>query len=159
MSSASRIVKPGEGREFRVLGNTFLLKVTAAETQDAYSVFEIASPPRGGIPPHINTREAETHIVLQGRYGFQVAAETHEVGPGAVFYLPRGIAHGFHVLGPEHGRMIVIPSPGSNNEAFVAKLAERFGDALPAGGPDPATWEALAALAREYGSPPAPPSG
>jgi hypothetical protein len=47
--------------------------------------------------------------------------------------------------------VLLIPSPGSNNEALLTKLAERFGAELPAAEPDPATLEALATLARQYG--------
>jgi hypothetical protein len=41
--------------------------------------------------------------------------------------------------------IISLPNGG------LAKPAERFGSGLPASGPDPATLEALAALARQYG--------
>lgn len=153
-----KALKPEEGQALHVLGNAFTFKVVAADTHDAYAVFEIASPPNGGIPPHINTRESETHIVLQGRYRFRLGAQSHEAGPGALFFVPRGTLHGFQNLGTETGRMLLIPSPGSNNETFVIKLAERFGPDLPASGSDPAMLESLAALAREYGVEPSTPS-
>ena len=154
-----KALKSGEGRAFRVLGNTFTFKVVAADTNDAYAIFEIASPPHGGIPPHINTREAETHIILQSTYSFLLGTQTHQAGPGAVFFVPRGTLHGFQNVGAEQGRILLMPSPGSNNEAFVVKLAERFGPELPASGPDPAALEALAALARQYGVEPSLPQG
>ena len=125
--------------------------MAAADTDDTYSIFEVASPPKSGIPPHINTREAETHIVLQGTYSFLLGTQTYEVGPGAIFFVPRGTLHGFQNVGSEPGRVVLIPSPGSNNEAFVIKLAERFGPELPPSRPDPAMLEALATLAHEYG--------
>src|ERR1700730_14487742 len=117
-------VQPGEGRRLGVLGNVFTLKVAAAATGDAYSVFEIESPPNGGIPPHINTREAETHIIVQSRYRFVMGTRTHEAGPGAIFFVPRGPPHAFQNVGSEPGRLLLIPSPGSNNEALVVKLSE-----------------------------------
>jgi mannose-6-phosphate isomerase-like protein (cupin superfamily) len=146
-----KAVRPEEGRALRVLGNTFIFKVVAADTNDTYSIFEIASPPKSGIPPHINTREAETHIVLQRTYSFLLGTQTYEVEPGAIFFVPRGTLHGFQNVGAEPGRLLLIPSPGSNNEAFVIKLAERFGPELPPSRPDPAILEALATLAHEYG--------
>jgi mannose-6-phosphate isomerase-like protein (cupin superfamily) len=155
MAAEAKAVRPGEGRTLGVLGNTFAFKVTAADTGDAYSVIEIASPPNGGIPPHVNTRESETHIILSGSYRFVLGTQVHEAGPGAVFFVPRGTAHAFQNTGGETGRLLLIPSPGSNNETLVAKLAERFGPALPAAGPDPAALEALGALARQYGVEPA----
>jgi len=154
-----KALKPGEGRVLRVLGNTFTFKVVAADTNDAYSIFEIASPPNGGIPPHTNTREAETHIILQSRYSFLLGTQTYEVGPGAVFFVPRGTLHAFQNVGTEPGRLLFIPSPGSNNETFVVKLAERFGPELPPSQPDPSVLEALTSLARQYGVEPSLPPG
>jgi len=146
-----KAVQPGEGRRLGVLGNVFTLKVAAVATNDAYSVFEIESPPNGGIPPHINTREAETHIIVQSRYSFLMGTRTHEAGPGAIFFVPRGTPHAFQNVGPGPGRVLLIPSPGSNNEALVVKLADKFGSGLPPSGPDPKLLEAVATLAREHG--------
>jgi quercetin dioxygenase-like cupin family protein len=154
-----KAVQPGEGRSLGVLGNTFTFKVLADDTNDTYSIFEIASPPNVGIPPHANTREAETHIVLQSTYRFLLGTETHQAGPGSVFFVPRGTVHGFQNVGTGQGRLLLIPSPGRNNEALVAKLAERFGPGLPPSPPDPAMLEALGALAREYGVEASVPSG
>ncbi len=154
-----KAVKPGDGRALRVLGNTFTLKVAAADTNDTYSIFEIASPPNSGIPPHINTREAETHIILQSTYSFLLGTQAYEAEPGAVFFVPRGTLHAFQNVGTEEGRLLFIPSPGSNNEALVTKLAERFGPEPPSSRPDPAILEALAALAQEYGVDPSIPRG
>jgi quercetin dioxygenase-like cupin family protein len=144
---------PRVGQALGVLGNTFTFKVMAADTGDAYSLIEIESPPNGGLPPHTNTRESETHIVLRGTYRFQVDTQTHEAAPGAVFFVPRGTLHAFQNVGSEQGRIMLIPSPGANNEALVVKLAERFGPELTA--PDAAALEALRTLARQYGVDPA----
>jgi mannose-6-phosphate isomerase-like protein (cupin superfamily) len=151
----AKAVRPGGGRVLSVLGNTFTLKVMAADTGDSYSVIEITSPPSGGLPPHKNTRESETHVILNGTYSFVLGTQTHEAGPGAVFFVPRGTLHAFQNVGRETGQVLLIPSPGANNEALVARLAERFGGGFPASGPDPAALEALAALARQYGVEPA----
>lgn len=152
-------MKPGEGQALRVFGNTFTFKVAAADTNDTYAIFEIASPPNNGIPPHINTREAETHIIVQSTYSFLLGTQTYEVGPGAVFFVPPGTLHAFQNVGAGQGRLLLIPSPGSNNEALVMKLAERFGPERPPAEPDPAFVEALTVLARQSGVEPSLPSG
>ena len=151
----AKALHPGEGRALGVLGNTFTLKVMAADTEDSYAVIEVTSPPNGGLPPHKNTRESETHVILNGTYSFVLGTQTHKAGPGAVFFVPRGTLHAFQNVGPEAGQVLLIPSPGANNETLVAKLAERFGGGFPASGPDPAALEALGALARQYGVEPA----
>jgi len=154
-----KAIRPGEGQALRVLGNTFTFKVVASDTNDTYSIFEIASPPKSGIAPHINIREAETHIILQGTYSFLLGTETYETGPGTVFFVPRGTLHAFQNVGSQQGRLLLIPSPGSNNEALVIKLAERFGSELPQSPPDSAVIEALTALARQHGVEPSLPPG
>ena len=157
MAGEPKAIRSGEGQTRRVLGNAFAFKVLSADTQDAYALFEITSPPNGGIPPHINTRESETHVVLHGRYRFVLGGETHEAGPGAVFFVPPGTLHAFQNVGTEPGRMLLVPSPGRNNETFVVKLAERFGGDLPASGPDPEMLKALGALAQQFGVEPRSP--
>jgi oxalate decarboxylase/phosphoglucose isomerase-like protein (cupin superfamily) len=72
-----------------------------------------------------------------------------------VFFVPRGTLHAFQNVGAEPSQMLLIPSPGGNNEALIAELAERFGAAFPASGPDAAALQALDALARRYGVEPA----
>jgi len=159
MAAASKALQPGEGQTLHVLGNAFTFKVVAANTNDTYSIFEIVSPPGGGIPPHINTREAKTHIILQSKYSFLLGTQTYEVGPGAVFFVSPGTLHAFQNAGTGQGRLLLIPSPGSNNEAMVTKLAERFGHEPPPSRSDPAFLKALAALTRQYGVEAAPASG
>jgi hypothetical protein len=77
--------------------------------------------------------------------------------PGGLLRSPRHTAP--LSKGTGQGRLLLIPSPGSNNEALVVKLAERFGPELPPSRPDPAILEALAALAQEYGVESSIPSG
>lgn len=150
MAAGSKALQPGEGQTLHMLGNRFPFKAVAADTNNASSMFEIASPP-GGIPPHINPREAETHIILQSKYGSLLGTQTYEVGPGAVFFVPPGTLHAFQNAGSGQGCLLLIPSPGSNNEALVTKLAERFGHEPPPSRSDPAFLEALAPLVRQYG--------
>jgi quercetin dioxygenase-like cupin family protein len=153
-ATRSKAIAAGQGRTLGVLGNNFRFKVTSDDTGDAFAVIEIESPPGGGIPAHINTRESETHIIVRGRYQFMLAGQTHEAPAGAVFFVSRGVPHAFQNVGSEPGVMLFIPSPARNNEAFIAKLAERFGGDPPAGPPDAATLEALSTLARQYGAEP-----
>jgi hypothetical protein len=78
-------VPPGEGhRSLWVFGELVAYKTRSEQTGGAYSLFEIASPPGGGPPPHIQHREAESFYLLEGevripgrrpvlRYGRRIA--------------------------------------------------------------------------------------
>ena len=112
-STQSKAIGAGQGRTLTVLGNTFRFKVSSDDTGDAFAVIEIESPPSGGIPPHTNNRESETHIIVRGRYQFMLGGEMHEAPAGAVFFVPRGVPHAFQNVGSEPGAMLFIPSPRS----------------------------------------------
>ena len=47
----------GEGRSMWIFGELVAYKVTAEQTGGAYSLFEVASGPGGGPPPHVQHRE------------------------------------------------------------------------------------------------------
>jgi mannose-6-phosphate isomerase-like protein (cupin superfamily) len=59
-------VPPGEGRTLWALGELVTYKVSSDQTGGAYSLFEVASRPGAGAPPHVQHREDESFYVLEG---------------------------------------------------------------------------------------------
>jgi hypothetical protein len=51
-----------------------------------------------------------------------LAGVTYELGPGEMLIIPRGATHGFVCTSPEPGRLLVISTPASLFEAFVADI-------------------------------------
>ena len=84
------------------------------------------TPPQGGPPPHLHTREDETFHVLEGELEFVVGERTLSTSAGSVVYAPRGVLHGFRNVGTTHSRMAVIITP--------AGLESRAGEVLRGGG-------------------------
>jgi quercetin dioxygenase-like cupin family protein len=69
-------------------------------------------------PLHIHGGEDESFFVIDGRIRFRRGDEEMVLGPGELFFGPRGIPHCFKVL--EGGaRALVIVSPGGFEEMFI----------------------------------------
>ena len=67
-------VPPGEGaRSLWVMGVLVTYKIPSHRTGGAYALFEVATPPGAGPPPHIHHREDEVFYVLEGEYEFLIA--------------------------------------------------------------------------------------
>ena len=139
------VVAPAEGRPLRAFGSEILFKLGAERTGGALSL-GLATVPvaSGGPPPHAHEGEDEILLVLEGRYRVWVEGVWSEAGPGSVVFLPRGLAHTFHVVGGAPGRHWVLTT-SSAFERFFAGCAELFAE------PGPPDRERLAAVAAAHG--------
>ena len=54
----------------------------------------------GHMPLHTNTVEHEQYV-LSGRAAVTIGAETQEVAPGSVVFIPAGVPHDYRVVGDE----------------------------------------------------------
>ena len=63
---------PDEGRMLWVVGELLPLKLVGSDTDGAFALLEEVTPPQGGPPPHMHTREDETFYVLEGELEFVV---------------------------------------------------------------------------------------
>ena len=117
-------VPPGEGKTLRVLGELVTYKVTSGQTGGAYSLFEVASQPGSGAPPHIQHREDEAFYVLEGDYEFLVEGRTLRMPAGSLLYIPKGNLHVYRNVGEGTGRMLVSQTPGGLYERFFEEIGE-----------------------------------
>jgi quercetin dioxygenase-like cupin family protein len=143
-ATAAVIAHAGDGVPVRAFGNELLFKLTTDQSRGALTVGLATVPPGGRVPPHGQDREDELFLIVDGAYRFWVDGEWTEVGPGALVYVPRGVAHTFQTVGDRPGRHWVLSTPGGFDH-FFARCAELF--AVP-GPPDLAR---LAAINAEYG--------
>src|SRR5918992_4954247 len=93
MERGSTHIRPGEGRSLRVLGEVVTYKITSERTGGAYSLFEVATQPGGGPPPHVQHREDESFYVLEGQFELLSGKETLRLGAGSLLYVPKGTLH------------------------------------------------------------------
>lgn len=146
-------VPPGEGaKTLRLFGEGLTKKVPSHMTGGAYALFEVATPPGAGPPPHVHHREAEALYVLEGEYVFLVGGRTLRAGTGSHLHVPKGTLHAHENVGV--GRMLLIQTPGGLYELFfeeVAKTADGDGAAAPAFEDRPDARRRIVEVASEYG--------
>ena len=142
-------VPPSEGQMLWVVGELLTFKIGGQDADGAFVLAEEVTPPQGGPPPHLHTREDETFYVLEGELEFMVGERTLSARAGSVVYAPRGVLHGFRNVGTGHSRMALIVTP-AGLEKFFEEVGEPVTDpsSPPEGPPD---IERLVAVARKYG--------
>ena len=154
-------IPPGEGRRLWVLGELVTYKITSDRMGGAYSLFEVATQPGGGLPPHVQHREDESFYVLEGEYEFlDDDRRTRKAGAGSLIYVPKGNLHSYKNVGDKLGRMLVSQTPGGLHERFFEELGEPATDKTkPPASKDQPDIEKLASIAAKYGIELPPPSG
>ncbi|HEX5720138.1 MAG TPA: cupin domain-containing protein [Thermoanaerobaculia bacterium] len=153
LGEAVAYVPPGEGaRSLWVFGELVMYKTRGEQTGGAYSLFEIASPPGGGPPPHIQHREDESFYLLEGEYEFLVEGRSFRVDAGSLIYVPRGTLHAHKNVGEETGRLLLSQTPGGLHERFFEEIGEPAEDnSRPPAQADQQHLEKIIAIATEYG--------
>jgi mannose-6-phosphate isomerase-like protein (cupin superfamily) len=107
-------------------------------------------PPRTPGPGrHIHSREDEAIYVTSGVLTVEVGGHCHQVGPGSLIWLPRGIPHTFANLSDEPVCTVGVITP-SGLEKMFAEIAAYL--AALTGPPDPQT---ITAINGKYGVSPA----
>ena len=119
-------VPPNEGaRSLWVLGVLVTLKVPGHRTGGAYALFEAATPPGAGPPPHVHHREDEAFWVLEGEYEFSSGGQTLRAGTGSLLYVPKGTLHAHENVGEGVGRMLLVTqTPGGLYERFFEEIGK-----------------------------------
>ena len=93
---------------------------------------------------HRHRVDDETFLVLEGELRVEVDGQARAAGPGAVAFLPRGLAHAFVVTSAQ-ARYLTIHTPAGFDQ-FALAVGTSVGQTSTPN--DPA---ALAAMAAEYG--------
>jgi uncharacterized protein (TIGR02246 family) len=132
-----------EDSAFRFLGVPTLMRSTGETTNGAFGLLEHwMMPPGFASPYHTHHREDEAFYVLEGEVGFVCDGKWLKAGPGTYVFGPRGIPHGFKIVGSAPARMLLLCAPGGF-EHFVLEQATPIAD--PPSPPDMAKLMALAA--------------
>src|SRR5262245_55700778 len=81
-------VPPGEGTNLWFFGQLVTFKIHSQSAR--VGVFQLITPPQGGIPQHRHAAQDETHYILRGRYEFRCANQRLHAEPSAVVHVPAG---------------------------------------------------------------------
>ena len=142
-------IAPDEGKALWMLGGLFTVKASRAQTNGGFSLIEFHQPPGTEPPLHTHQGEDEAFYVLDGEMSVVCGEQRLTAAPGAFVFLPRGVLHGFTIVGPKPLRGLVFTQPGGFDD-FVAEMGEPATTrTIPASGaPDVPK---LLTLARKYG--------
>jgi mannose-6-phosphate isomerase-like protein (cupin superfamily) len=117
----------GNGQWISAFGLRMKLEVTTASTGGAMSATRVISPPNGGPPAHIHSREDEVFLILRGHYRFwQKGVVAIDAPAGTVVQQRKGMIHQYRNVGNEEGEHILICLPGGLEELFVRVAHEKL---------------------------------
>jgi mannose-6-phosphate isomerase-like protein (cupin superfamily) len=146
ISQAEPVLVPeNAGTVLNVFGDQFTVKLAGQQTQSAFTLLELITPPGGGPPPHYHVNDCELFMLQEGRVSYFVQDRWTELGPGGVVFVPRGSIHTFRNVGDVPARQLGLVTP-SGAENAVARCAAEF--AKP-GGPD---MKRILEISAEYGT-------
>lgn len=120
MDSHAKLFANDDDKAIRMGRMTFHFKMSAEDTQGAYTVMEAIVPPESGSGLHRHWSYDEAALVIEGKFECVVDGRQMPLNAGESIYWPRGTAHKFRSVGPETGRIVFICSPGKIFEDFVA---------------------------------------
>lgn len=109
----------------------FTVKVTAGDTGGGCLAIEQSNAYRGGPPRHVHASQDEWFYVVEGSYAVEVGGSLHRLGPGDSILAPRSIPHGWALLGPGAGRMVIVFTPAGAMEAFFDEASAMDGMGSP----------------------------
>ena len=124
----------GEGQRIHVLGAEITVRISAADTGGAFTVFEGLTQPLQGPPLHRHSEIEEWWYIVEGEFRFEIDGRELPARAGDIVFAPRGSRHTFQNMGTTSGRTITTVVPGGI-ELFFAELEK----VAPRGSvPDPA---------------------
>lgn len=134
---------PGSGEPNDAFSLKRFFRVTAADTDGAFAIFEELVPEGSGPPLHIHHTETEVFTVLDGALRFH-ADGTDIIGePGDIIVIPPGTRHAFKGVAPGTSRVLIQLTPGAGAQFFADVAAEGL---HPSG-----DMERIAEIAARYG--------
>jgi len=102
-----------------LVGDTYTITVTGAETAGKFCVIDMHIPPGGGPPPHRHDFE-ETFIILEGEMEATFRGKKSIVKAGDTISIPANAPHRFHNTSSNATRLLCICSPAGQEEFFAA---------------------------------------
>ena len=114
-----------------------LIRVSAADTNGAYSIVEIVSSPGDSTSMHVHRNEDECIFVLEGTARIAIGDRTFDAAAGTAVVLARNVPHAWGNPSNAPLRIVVTSTPGGIEETLrliaaggdidMKALGEKFG--------------------------------
>jgi quercetin dioxygenase-like cupin family protein len=106
-----------------LVGDTYTITVTGADTAGRFCVIDMHIPPGGGPGPHRHDFE-ETFIILEGEIETTFRGSKAVARAGETVNIPANAPHQFHNASTKPARLICICSP-AGQENFFLEVGQR----------------------------------
>jgi quercetin dioxygenase-like cupin family protein len=104
-------------KHISLVGDTYTLLLTGADTNGRYCLIDMHIPPGGGPPPHRHDFE-ESFTVLEGEIEATFRGKKSIVKTGETLGIPANAAHSFTNAGSQPARLLCICAPAGQEEFF-----------------------------------------
>jgi quercetin dioxygenase-like cupin family protein len=100
-----------------VVGDTYTILVSGADTGGRYTLIDMYVPPGGGPPPHRHDFE-EMFTILDGEIEFTFRGVSAVATAGETINVPANAPHVFRNLSERPARLLCLCSPAGQEEFF-----------------------------------------
>lgn len=122
----SLVISEAPARWLEFLGEVVAVRLESDASAEGFTLLDVHTPARGGIPVLHTHPGAETMIVLRGEYEFygrEHGSRRVVAAPvGTVVYVPDGAPHGYANVGEAPGRLLVFNDAAAQMDAFFAAV-------------------------------------
>ena len=101
-----------------VVGDTYTILVSGADTAGRYTLIDMHVPPGGGPPPHRHDFE-EMFTVLEGEIELTFRGKTVSAGAGSTINVPANAPHVFRNASDRPARLLCLCAPAGQDEFFI----------------------------------------
>ena len=102
-----------------LVGDTYTILLTGADTAGRYCLIDMHVPPGGGPAPHRHDFE-ESFTLLEGEIEVTFRGATSVVRAGETVNIPSNAPHAFHNKTAQPVRLLCICAPSGQEEFFMA---------------------------------------
>ncbi len=158
--TAIRTLDPQAGPSVSVVGDTYRVLASGAQTGGAYAIIDMLVPPQGGPGPHAHAEIQEAFYVVAGEVVVRSETQTYTARVGAFVDIPKGGAvHSFKNESDAVAHLLCVVVPAGLDQ-FFEEIGQPVaaGTFLPPTPPAPAELARLQAVAQRYGQELFPPN-
>ncbi len=152
-------VGPDEGESISVVGDTYRVMISGADTGGAFATIDMLIPPGGGPGPHAHADFDESFYVIEGKIEVKSEFGQYIATKGSFITIPKGgVVHGFTNKTGQTAHLLCTVVP-AGLETFFEEIGQPVttGQFLPPPHVDEATIKKVQAIAGKHGQQVFPP--
>ncbi|MFD1875489.1 cupin domain-containing protein [Hymenobacter bucti] len=154
-----RTLDPQAGPDVSVVGDTYRIVTSGAQSDGAYAIIDMLVPPGGGPGPHAHALIQESFYVIDGEVVVRSETQTYTARKGALVEIPKGGAiHSFSNESTTVAHLLCVVVPAGLDE-FFTEIGQPVaaGQFLPKPELSPDSLKKIQAIAAQHGQEVFPP--